>query len=164
MRPWVFALVALFGCGESEEVGPAPDMNGVWAVTMKYTDGSCPDLTGGTQSTMWTVNQDAQGAYTVAVQGSDQVGTLWGSASGSDVALMGLSDGYPAMLTHWKLSGAGPTVRGRAFESRSTKVKRPASAAPKSSGGLFGRSESGDTEKSAYCTVEWAVEATKQGS
>ncbi len=139
-------------------------MNGVWAVTMKYADGSCPDVSGGTQSAMWTVNQDAQGGYTASVQGNDKMGTLWGSAAGSEVSLIGLTDGYTAMSTQWKLSGSGSSVKGRAFETRSTKVTRPASAAPKSSGGLFGRLESGDSEKSTYCTVEWTVEATKQGT
>lgn len=163
MRLWVLGLLTSIGCDNREQVGPAPDMNGVWAVTMKFTDGSCPEVTGGTRSSMWTVNQDAQGAYTVAVQGSEEMGPLWGSASGPDVVLMGLSGRYPAMLTHWKLSGSSPVVRGRAFETRDSKVRVPAGVASKDNVLRFGRSESGEVETSAQCTVEWAVEATKQG-
>jgi hypothetical protein len=163
MRLWVLGVVASIGCDNRGQVGPAPDMNGVWAVTMKYTDGSCPDVTGGTRSSMWTVNQDALGEYTVAVQGGEEVGPLWGSASGPEVVLMGLSGGFPAKLTHWKLSGTSPLVLGRAFETRDTEVQVPAGVASKGNVIRLGRSESGIVGASAQCTVEWAVEATKQG-
>jgi hypothetical protein len=63
-------VLGVAGCGGSDGVGgsgPAPDLTGVWAVTMRYSDGSCPDVTGGSQAAMWTVNRDADGAYTIAV-------------------------------------------------------------------------------------------------
>lgn len=164
MRVCLFGLFAALGCAGGASGGAAPDLNGVWTVTMKYADGSCTEGAGGTQSAMWTVNQDAQGGYTVSVQGNDRLETLWGNASGSDVVLTGLADGYPAMSTQWKLSGSGASVKGRAFETRATKITRPASAAPKGGGGLFGRSDSGDSEKHTYCTIEWSVEATRQGA
>jgi hypothetical protein len=131
---------------------------------MKFDHGSCPDVIGGSQAAMWTVNQDAQGGYTVSVQGDDKMPVLWGGATGSDVTLTGLTDEYPSQMTQWKLSGSNSSVTGRAVQARSTKVTRPASAAPKSSGrSLFGGSAASDSERSALCSVEWTVEATKQG-
>lgn len=162
-------FVLLTGCsaltGALHSNATAPDLNGVWAVTMKYSEGSCPDVTGGSQSSMWTVNQDAQGAYLVNVQGGDKMTTLWGKVDGKDVTLTGLVDDYPSAMTAWRLSGGGSSVSGRAIQTKTAKITRPKAAEPQGSRviSLFGNTGNGDTEKTAMCSVIWTVEATKQG-
>ncbi len=162
----VLSLMLLAGCSTlSGGSGAAPDMTGVWAVTMKYNDGSCADVTGGSQSAMWTVNQGADGSYLVNVQGGDKMAVLWGKATASDVSLTGLTDGYPSTMTQWRLSGSSSSVSGRALQTREGKVTRPKAAEPPPTSRLaMALSSPGDEEKSTMCTVIWSVNATKQGT
>ena len=118
---------------------------------MKYEDGSCPDVSGGTQASMWTVNRDDQGAYAVTVQGDDKLPSLTGKEDGSYVVLTGVAGSSPGLLTQWRMSGSASELKGRALQTRSSpkaiKVK-----------GVFG-----EIERDALCSVIWSVEAVKQG-
>jgi hypothetical protein len=146
------------------EPATPPDLNGVWAVSLKYNDGSCPDVSGGSQSAMWTVNQGSDGMYLVSVQGTEAT-TLWGKADGGAVRLTGLTGGYDGLMTDWRLTGAGASVSGRMIETMSGKVMRPAAAEEKGTRiSLWGGGSSGDSEKSVKCAVVWTVEAKKQGT
>ena len=84
---------------------------------------------------------------------------------GTDVTLTGLVDDYPAAMTAWRLSGSGSSVSGSAIQTKTAKITRPKAADPQGSHvvALFGNTSSGDTEKTAMCSVIWNVEATKQG-
>ena len=150
-----FLVLAVLGCSGSDGVsatGPAPDLTGVWAVTMRYSDGSCPDVTGGSQAAMWTVNRDAGGAYTIAVQGDKMIPTLAGEADGGSVVLVGLSDGYPSYSTQWRIQGTSTELSGRALQSRVAKDAYKV------------KSQFGESTKNVICSVVWTVEAKKQGT
>lgn len=152
MRARFLCLSALLGCARSEGAAtPPPDLTGVWAVTMRYEDGSCPDVQGGSQASMWTVNRDGDGTYAVTVQGDEKVPTLTGREDGSDVTLVGLTEGYPSVSTQWRLRGAASELKGRALQTR---------LCPKA---YKVKSRWGESEKDVMCTVIWTVDATKQG-
>lgn len=148
------ALVLLWsllasGC-ESERA--APDFAGVWTVNMRYAEGSCPDLTGGTQAAVWTVNTDSAGQYTVAVQGDEAMPKLSGRVDGDAVVIIGLNTGLFSPTTRWRLSGGGDTVRGRAIQTRIAKDAFE----------IVGKR--GDVAKvDGMCAVIWEVEAKRQG-
>lgn len=156
IRSAVLAICALAGCaggsGSAGRATAAPDLTGVWAVTSRYSDGSCPDVTGGSQAAMWTVNRDAEGAYTIAVQGDATMPTLTGKDEGGDVVLVGLSDGYSTYSTQWRMKGTESLVTGRALQTRVAKDAYTVK-------GRFG-----DSKKDVGCTVIWTVEAKKQGT
>ncbi len=145
------AVVSLLGCAGGAPSGPAPDITGVWAVTMRYEDGSCPDVMAGSQASMWTVNRDATGAYAIAVQGDDKMPALMGKEDGAYLVLVGLTESYPVLSTQWRVSGSGSDLKGRALQTR---------LAPKA---YTLKGKYGDSTKDVMCTVIWTVEATKQG-
>ncbi len=146
-------FMSVIGCsgGGGASSGPPPDLTGVWAVTMRYQDGSCPDLTAGSQASMWTVNRGGDGAYAITVQGDDKMPTLTGKEDGAAVVLVGLADSYPATSTQWRMTGSGSELTGRALQTRSS---------PKA---YTVHTRFGDSEKDAMCAVVWSVTATKQG-
>jgi hypothetical protein len=151
-----FLMLGLAGCAGvssgGDASGPAPDLTGVWAVTMRYSDGSCPDVTGGSQAAMWTVNRDAEGAYTISVQGDEKMPTLTGKEDAGAVVLVGLSESYPSFSTHWRIGGTATTVTGRALQTRVAKDAYKV------------KSKFGESTKDAVCSVVWTVEAKKQGT
>lgn len=152
MRKFVsLCVLSVLGCTGGAPSGAAPDMTGVWAVTMRYDDGSCPDMTSGSQASMWTVNRDASGAYAIAVQGDDKMPTLTGSEDGAYLVLVGLTESYPYRSTQWRISGNESDLQGRAIQTR---------VAPKA---YTVKGRFGDSTKDVVCTVIWKVEATKQG-
>lgn len=150
-----FLISSLFACagvGGGAAGGTAPEITGVWTVTMRYQDGSCPDTTGGTKASMWTVNQDGQGAYDAKVQGDDDYPSLFGKADGAAVVLTGLKGSHS---TQWRLTGNSSSLTGRALQTREAK-----DAYKKKIDGWGGPRE---VTSDAYCVVIWTVDATKQG-
>ena len=119
---------------------------------MRYSDGSCPDVTGGSQAAMWTVNRDADGAYSIAVQGDEKTPSLFGTPDGAAVVLVGLSESYPTFSTQWRIEGTTTAVTGRAIQTRAAKDAYKV------------KSRFGESTKDAVCSVVWTVEAKKQGT
>jgi hypothetical protein len=118
---------------------------------MRYEDGSCPDMKGGSQASMWTVNRDDQGAYEVAVQGDEKFPTLKGSEEASKIVLVGLSESYSPLMTQWRLSGNTKELTGKAIQTRSAKDAFKV------------KSRFGEMSRDVTCAIVWTVQATKQG-
>jgi hypothetical protein len=78
--------------------------------------------------------------------------SLSGEEDAGSVVLVGLSDGYPAYTTHWRLQGTSTEVTGRALQSRVAKDAYKV------------KSRFGESTKNAICAVVWTVEAKKQGT
>ncbi len=153
MNTWLTGLAIIaMGCGEADSTAAAPELTGVWAVTLTYEDGSCPDVKGGSQAAMWTVNRDDQGTYAISVQGDDKMPTLSGVEEGSFITLTGFADSYPALTTQYRLSGSGALLTGRAIQAR------------QADDAFIVRTRHGEGKKDGMCAVIWNVKVSKQGT
>ncbi len=146
-----FALLSAIGCGLVGNSGAPSEFGGVWAVTMTYKDGSCPDVTGGTQAAMWTVNTNENGSFQINVQGNSEITSLKGNTEKSHISLVGVGKGYSSALTSYKLTGSASEITGQAIQTREGK------------GILAEKTVFGESKKDAWCAVIWDVKASKQG-
>jgi hypothetical protein len=124
--------------------GGAPDLTGVWVVTHRFEDGSCPEITGGTRAMMWTVSRDSAGAYAVKVQGVDDLADLVGTSTAEGADLVGFGPRASSHTTHCRIAGSSSAVTGRAIESRTSEAFASEPGRPRA------------------CAVLWTVEATRQ--
>jgi hypothetical protein len=139
--------------GSAQAKDEHPEIQGVWAVTLTYEYGSCPDETGSTKAFVWTVSRNPDGVYAVQVQGGSGPANLTGKDDEGTLRLVGIQErGFVGLTTSLDLKGSASKVTGRAVETRIVTSGEPAIE-------FLGAK----LRKDLACAVIWTVEAHRQG-